>query len=306
VLFLALVFAAQAFVSSKACAPCHSEIYQSQSGTAHARALSPAMADTRARADWQFGAGSQAVTYVSRIDEDSYLEHPLSYYTKSKALGPTPGHEPGGSGIRYRTFAPDAAILRCFACHSTGDVQLQPERTIRPFELGVRCESCHGPGEAHTRAPLKANISSPRSFSAAQMNDECGRCHRMPPAVGAATNWDNAWNVRHQPVYLTQSRCFRESNGKLRCTSCHDPHRDELRDVAAVCASCHPATKHSVRIAGSKCTDCHMPAVQPQQDLRFTNHWIGVYRAPLSAAPNRLRPLTQRLRGPVAPASLEK
>jgi hypothetical protein len=308
VLFLAFLLAGPgAFVSSKACAPCHSEIYQAQSGTAHSRALAAASVDAPVRADWAFGAGAQAVTYVSRIDEDSYLEHPLSFYSKSKTLGRTPGHQEGSSGVRYRMFAPDAAILRCFGCHSTGTLQLQPSRTIRPYEAGVRCESCHGPGEAHVRAPSKANISNPRLLSGAEMNEDCGTCHRMPPAAGVATNWENAWNVRHQPVYLSQSRCFLESNGRLRCTSCHDPHRDAMPDVQAVCAGCHSDVKHgAVRIARNKCTDCHMPAVQPQQELSFTNHWIGVYRAPLSTASNRLRPLAQRTRGGVAPAAIQK
>ncbi|MBI3278353.1 MAG: hypothetical protein HYZ57_00765, partial [Acidobacteria bacterium] len=86
-----LLLSAPLFVGSKTCAACHPRIVANQAKTAHARALAPA-ADRRVKADWAFGAGAQAITYVSRLDEDHYLEHPLSYYTAAKALAPTPGH----------------------------------------------------------------------------------------------------------------------------------------------------------------------------------------------------------------------
>ena len=31
--------------------------------------------------EWAFGAGGQAVTFVTRIDKDCYLEHFYSYYS---------------------------------------------------------------------------------------------------------------------------------------------------------------------------------------------------------------------------------
>ena len=74
VLFLfAVPMAAQDFAGSKACAVCHSGIAEAQGKTHHARALRLG-ADGR----WEFGSGAQAVTFVSQVDEDSYLEH-VSY-----------------------------------------------------------------------------------------------------------------------------------------------------------------------------------------------------------------------------------
>jgi hypothetical protein len=90
--------------------------------------------------------------------------------------------------------------------------------------------------------------------------------------------------VRHQPIYLNESACFRKSQGKLRCTTCHDPHEAAERRPAAFynsrCHACHNESLRPPAIAcTTNCVDCHMPLVSPQAPLRFTNHWIGVYRS---------------------------
>jgi formate-dependent nitrite reductase cytochrome c552 subunit len=107
-----------------------------------------------------------------------------------------------------------------------------------------------------------------------EMNEVCGECHRMPPAKGVATNWQNAWNVRHQPVYLAESKCF--VGGGVTCMNCHKPHSDERVDVVAQCKGCHAAPRHEQAVS-TGCLDCHMPKVSPGPHLTFTNHWIGIY-----------------------------
>ena len=59
--------------------------------SAHSRALAHSTS-TEVKADWAFGAGVQATTYVSRLDENTYLEHGLSWYAKTRSLALTPGH----------------------------------------------------------------------------------------------------------------------------------------------------------------------------------------------------------------------
>jgi hypothetical protein len=185
--------------------------------------------------------------------------------------------------VRYPTFGPEARILRCFSCHSTGGLSLGPDFNVQPRELGVRCEACHGPGRAH--AAERKPIRNPASLSAAGINDLCGGCHRMPAPPGVATDWTEPWNVRHQPVYLAESECFERSGGKLSCLACHDPHAPLARGgdaYRAKCAGCH-SSAHAQSKTG--CVDCHMPKVSPRAPLRFTNHWIGVY-----GEGDRLRP----------------
>jgi hypothetical protein len=279
------------FAGSAVCRNCHAEPYKQQSASAHAHALSKPAAHRLAssfsgvKADWAFGAGGQAVTFVSRVDAESYLEHHLSYYPLSKVMAATPGHEGGREpGVLYRTFDPSTAILRCFQCHSTGRVGVDDTNTIQPVEAGVRCEVCHGPGTEHAKAPRAANILNPSRYTAAEMNQFCGSCHRKPAASGDDTDWRNAWNTRHQPLYLAESACFQKSAGKLSCLSCHDAHTGAARDA---CSSCHAGVRHraALRVASRKCTECHMPAVRPTAHLRFTNHWIGVYASGDSLMP---------------------
>jgi hypothetical protein len=291
--WIARLFAAPVFLGSGACTPCHTAIANSQSNTVHARALTRSTSASPVPSQWTFGAGSQARTFVSQADEDTYVEHGLSWYRKTNALATTPGHE-NSDGVRYRTLSPGAEILRCFQCHSTGSLSLTAARSIEPAELGVRCEACHGPGSAHTEKPSKRTIIALKQASAAEINDRCGACHRMPVAAGT-TNWSNPWNVRHQPVYLSQSACFNKSEGKLSCITCHDPHTNDLKPVEAVCSSCHEKPSHRTAVSGHTCTSCHMPVVKPRPELAFANHWIGIYAMPLSPA-NRLRPLTQATR----------
>ncbi|MEO8053457.1 MAG: multiheme c-type cytochrome [Acidobacteriota bacterium] len=249
--------------------------------------------------EWAFGGGDQAVTFVTRVDEDWYLEHYLTYYSAPRALGPTPGQEglvadslPHAVGLLYKTLDPNTGVMGCFQCHSTGPVGIGAKRELQPAELGVRCEACHGPGSLHRDAAVLGQketarklIGNPRRMSAAELNQFCGTCHRRPAPPGSATDWNVAWNVRHQPVYLNQAACFRKSNGALSCLTCHDPHQDLRRNDVAYynqkCLSCHGASRPPqpvcVATKPANCIGCHMPQVSPQAYLRFTNHWIGVY-----------------------------
>jgi hypothetical protein len=316
---------AETYVGANACAKCHPEQFRRQSATGHARSLyaatqHPLLAEftpraplrrdpdfefrfaldrrgllvrvaTRDRAivlpiEWAFGAGEQAVTFVSRLDDTSYLEHYFSFYTKTREMGITPGQEAAPAGYLGDAAGRSHSILDiagCFSCHSTGPVQIGGG-DVRPNENGVRCEACHGPGEEHQRTLGRAPIRNPRQLPAAELNDACGRCHRLPVAPGSKFEWDNAWNVRFQPTYLSQSACFLNSGGKLSCLSCHTGHEAARRDAPGyyngVCVSCHASSRIPNHTDANRvnCIGCHMPRVSPRAPLWFTNHWIGIYR----------------------------
>ncbi len=333
------------FIGAQACGACHRAQLEAQSRSSHSRSLSPAsqhplagrFAGLQARLDgsfdygiereagtlvfhvrhgeaarqqvidWAFGAGQQAVTFVSKLDEDSYAELRTSFYPET-GLSLTPGHQnhnPTGAsealGVRYKTFSPRSEILSCFGCHSTGTPSLGDGFEIRPAELGVRCESCHGAGREHQDLIAKGDvekarqtIGNPGRLAASAQMDFCGQCHRPPASGGDAIDWNDPWNVRHQPVYLTQSACFQETEGGLSCTVCHDPHGPMRRNDTAFynqkCAACHSAENHppaEVCRTEPGCASCHMPAVQPQPELVFHNHWIGVYASGEALQPRR-------------------
>jgi tetratricopeptide (TPR) repeat protein len=276
------------YAGSQACRSCHAAKFESQSKTAHARALAAARPDVpipgipapERAAQWAFGAGEKAITWVSQTGEETIVEHGLSYYAATKSLGLTPGHA-NSNDLVYRTFDSLGTALRCFRCHSTGPVTLQPGYRVQPSELGVRCEACHGPGAAHVSASGAAGtILNPKRLSAAELIALCGACHRQASNLDDETDWTNAWNVRHQPSYLHRAACFRNSKGSLSCLACHDPHEPLNKTAAsydARCVACHKQVLHRQAIASGSCVSCHMPQVAASATLRFTNHWIGIY-----------------------------
>lgn len=296
------------YVGSQACGACHSVQLSQHSASGHARSLRPAADHALAKSflpklempvEWAFGSGNQAVTFVSQVDEDSYLEHYFTYYSAAKVLAATPGHaglEPKtpreARGVVYRTFDPDPKIMRCFRCHSTGRLSLGPRLDIRPAEPGVHCEACHGPGSLHVNAAgsgdlltARRMIVNPGRLRSSELNQLCGGCHRKPAPAGAVSNWSDPWNTRHQPLYLDQSACFQKSQGRLSCLTCHDPHKPLQKNQSSHyntrCATCHKTRPHPMLAGGdtklSDCVRCHMPAVAPGNHLKFTNHWIGIY-----------------------------
>jgi len=325
------------YAGSKSCAACHPAQFQRQSASAHAAALfrtrDHPLADAFLKAgklerkpgyrfefflsdglrtrihdavdvmelpmEWAFGSGAQAVTFVTKVNQDWYVEHYATYYSALHAWGPTPGQAdlhpaslPEAAGLLYKTLDPATGIAGCFECHSTGPLSFTPTGDARPTELGVTCETCHDAGAAHGKNPRRSAMQNPAKLSAAQLNEFCGRCHRPPAAKGVEIDWNYAWNVRHQPVYLSQSACFRKSGGALSCLTCHDPHEaagsKPAADYNARCHRCHSIVKAVCRQQTlANCIDCHMPSVSPQSPLRFTNHWIGVYGDGAKLKPDR-------------------
>jgi tetratricopeptide (TPR) repeat protein len=278
-IFLLVACTAHAqYVGSLACRGCHSAKFESQSKTGHAKALAPAAPG--AQGQWAFGAGAKATTWVSQKGEDTLVEHGLSYYTATKKMGLTPGHDSPVDAV-YRMFDSVGTALRCFRCHSTGPVKLSDSYKVEPSEPGIRCEACHGPGAAHVKATGAAGtIGNPKKLRTAELNELCGVCHRQASELDDDTDWGNAWNVRHQPSYLHRAACFRNSNGALSCVTCHNPHEPlQTTKVSynAKCIACHKAVTHKAAVAARACVDCHMPQVTTSKALKFTNHWIGIY-----------------------------
>src|SRR5262249_38387027 len=119
------------FIGAEACRACHSSQFDRQSASGHARALRrvtehPLVARFTTRTpldrapnfrftfvkdsggihvraedghyvtelpiEWAFGAGEHAVTFVSRVSEELYLEHSFSYYPGAGTFALTPRH----------------------------------------------------------------------------------------------------------------------------------------------------------------------------------------------------------------------
>jgi hypothetical protein len=323
------------WIGAKACGACHAATFARQSASAHARSLyraalhplaarfdsggafsrAPAFhlavlasaGDVRFRADdgryvtelpaeWAFGAGTQAVTFLSKVTAEMYLELALTYYADTGSFDLTPRHDSLRAGTLHEAMGQPlparAAGVQCFGCHSTGPASVTPAGEIHITEAGVHCEACHGPGGAHRAAVLKGDrtqakhlVRNPGALGAAALNDLCGKCHRVASNLTEA-DWNSPWSIRHQPPYLGRSRCFQKSGGRLSCLTCHEPHEALRRQDAAYyrarCTACHsksdrPPARSCAAEKESDCTHCHMPAVRVSSHLSFRNHQIGIY-----------------------------
>jgi hypothetical protein len=127
-------------------------------------------------------------------------------------------------------------------------------------------------------------------FNSEEMSDFCGQCHRTWSQI-ALNGPRGILNVRFQPYRLANSKCYSSDDSRIRCTACHDPHREVETSPAAYdskCLSCHspgasPATKasaHICRVAKKDCVTCHMPKLElPGAHKKFTDHLIRIARS---------------------------
>ena len=164
------------------------------------------------------------------------------------------------------------------------------------------CESCHGPGQEHVNAGGdKTKIKQFSKISAREVNDACTTCHNRSRHNEWSGGKHDARNLScvtchsihdaksetaqlkketqietcaqcHQTqvnkIYRSQHMPVRE--GKLACSSCHNPHGSqnvkmlkEGTSVAESCASCHAEKRgpflfeHAV--GRENCVTCHDP-----------------------------------------------
>jgi tetratricopeptide (TPR) repeat protein len=194
---------------------------------------------------------------------------------------------------------------------------------------GIGCQRCHGPGGAHVRAALAEEpddekvydtIVNPAGLERQLAADVCNSCHlqstvalfgvrrfgradysfKPGEAQGdylvqmdiseADLDRSERFEINHHPYRLHQSVCFQESDGALRCTTCHDPHRkvapdERIAHYRQACLTCHqdddcsvdePTVEH-LSVARDNCIDCHMPKRRTQDVIHvaMTDHFIG-------------------------------
>ncbi len=314
-ILLTILVAAPTYLGPGACRPCHVSQFATQSVSQHARALRPlAQTDLPERwagqpleersgvvfsyarqpsgmlvtitkgeqrvdalLEWAFGSGAQAMTPVGRY-QGAFFEHRLSQYRALDHPARTIGHSgtPSASAVLALGMRQEAAtITRCFGCHATA---VQPGPDISAMIPGVTCERCHGPGSQHARAPQEAKMLRPAPVRS------CAECHRTPEGSGQSAEVRDPVSVRFQPVGLSASDCYQNSNGRLTCVTCHNPHQDAARTAepyVVVCLRCHTAAASAEarcrRNAKQDCLPCHMQKSTPLPYLTFTDHRIRVY-----------------------------
>lgn len=236
----------------------------------------------------RYAFGARNLTFVLEY-QGHFYESLVSYYGETEALGITMGDDriaPHNLTEAMGRQASDQEIVDCFGCHSTGAVS-RGKLALASLRPGLNCERCHAGADAHMQAmaggkpapvPLKLG-----EMAAEEMSGFCGECHHTWETV-VRQGLFGARNVRFQPYRLALSQCFLGDDKRIRCTACHDPHVEVVRQDAyydRVCLSCHGVkTQKPCPQADSNCVSCHMPKVQvPGSPMVFHDHNIRVAHA---------------------------
>ncbi len=143
-----------------------------------------AFKDTR-KIEYLMGSGHNGFSCIVR--QGNYLfEAPLSFYTRDKTWGLSPGYESQDYGFSR------PILVGCAICHSGLP---EPDRHAAgayrdpPFrELAIGCENCHGPGELHVNERVRGDpiladaidrsIVNPAKLQPWLANNICMNCHQ--------------------------------------------------------------------------------------------------------------------------------
>lgn len=241
-----------------------------------------------------FGLGMAGQTYVYEY-QGSFYESRVSFYQESNNLDFTMGalrSEPRNLAEALGRKMSNREGLECFNCHATNSV-VDKKLDVHGLTPGVQCERCHGSAEAHLSAfktgkTEGAEMKKLGVLSAEEMNNFCGQCHRTWEQI-ASGGPQGVANVRFQPYRLTNSKCYDADDKRIRCTACHDPHQNLVRNNPRWydnrCLACHAQAAEAPHgkvcpVARENCVSCHMPKTElPGAHHKFTDHQIRIVRA---------------------------
>lgn len=261
--------------------------------------------DQKVPVHFAVGSGRRGRSYLSQQD-GTLLVSAISWYSAEKRWDLSPGYKPG----KHQRFE-RVATARCLECHAgriayqgTPTTDLVQQYEAAPFvEFGIGCERCHGPGQSHVarhrgeRGDVTDPIVNPAKLKPFRRDAVCNQCHLQGaghqlrvgrryhdfrPGDHLGENWtlfvmgtgvgqEGGTTAISHVEQMQSSACYRESQGKLGCASCHDPHsvpeESQRREhFNGRCASCHeqagcslPLSERQAAPSQGSCIDCHMP-----------------------------------------------
>jgi Cytochrome c554 and c-prime len=289
------------------------------------------LAEVEAEVAYAIGSGARSISYLIERDGRLFMS-PITWYTQKQHWDLSPGYEKNNSHFD-RVIDPN-----CLFCHSNQiqHVPLTANRYKEPVFLGhaIGCERCHGPGELHGAGQQLSGgrdltIVNPKHLDPLLRGNVCEQCHLVGDErverigrnvfdyrpglplteffVDHGITADNGQKLVGQVEQMKASHCFRASQGRLGCISCHDPHELPAPDEKVAyfrdrCLTCHEnkgcKLPEPVRLAGNRqndCAGCHMPmskaedavhiAVRDHRILREPDAWSPGPRQSVSRLP---------------------
>ncbi|MEZ4849788.1 MAG: multiheme c-type cytochrome [Bacteroidia bacterium] len=221
--------------------------------------------------DFIVGSGHQTRSYI--LQRKDYLyEVPITWYVNKQIWDLSPGYD------EVNTRFSREIGEECLTCHTGYIEHIEGSKNrYRKVALGIDCEKCHGPGEEHIRLTeggqlidvgeeTDYSIVNPGKLPISKQFDVCQQCHLQGvnvfkdgkeisdfrPGMDLHEIYEvfieqhpdqNAFGIASHAERLQQSQCFIQSNGKLTCTTCHDPHKSvNITDEKVYinqCQKCH-------------------------------------------------------------------
>lgn len=282
------------------------------------------------KVDWFLGSGNKVRSYLYQTENGQLFLFPIDWYSDTKQWQMHPSFEmKNHQGVLREVGRECLFCHNAFPQVDTGsDVAWQPHTFPKELPHGTGCQRCHGPGALHMTKALNVDsdesirgaIINPAKLPEKQRDSVCFQCHLLPSGaivgqrrfdrpvysfrpgellndywlhvevVDADLPKDDRFEINHQGYRFLQSECYTQSQGKLACISCHDPHKkvtqaERVEHFSTVCKSCH--TPHDAKTSESvsdsnDCTSCHMPKRRTQDVIHavMTDHRIQKFAQP--------------------------
>ena len=255
--------------------------------------------------DFILGSGNHVRSYLHRTAQNALILLPLAWYAENGgywAMNPgydRPDHEALRRSVTYDCMFCHNAYPEIPASQNPRSAPI-----FSTVPEGIDCQRCHGNGDRHISLAsrgakpqdIRAAIVNPSRLTTERQMEVCMQCHLettsspLPASIvryerepfsyrpgqplgdfmlhfdhAPGKGYDDKFEITGSVYRLRKSQCFENSQGALKCTTCHDPHAAETApDYTAACRRCHAQTldekiadgRHT---ASPDCVGCHMP-----------------------------------------------